>query len=49
MTIPDLNTSSLSGLYQTVDSRLSSYDKLLKLSGRLDLLLSQISIGSNLS
>lgn len=43
MTIPDLNVTSLSGLYQTVDSRLSTYPKLLKLSGRLDLLLSQIS------
>eukprot|EP00012_Vannella_robusta_P008434 CAMPEP_0206201038 /NCGR_PEP_ID=MMETSP0166-20121206/11273_1 /ASSEMBLY_ACC=CAM_ASM_000260 /TAXON_ID=95228 /ORGANISM="Vannella robusta, Strain DIVA3 518/3/11/1/6" /LENGTH=534 /DNA_ID=CAMNT_0053619563 /DNA_START=91 /DNA_END=1695 /DNA_ORIENTATION=+ len=43
MTIPDLNATALSGLYQTVDARLNSYNKLLKLSGRLDLLLSQIS------
>eukprot|EP01116_Phalansterium_solitarium_P021244 TRINITY_DN6521_c0_g1_i1.p1 TRINITY_DN6521_c0_g1~~TRINITY_DN6521_c0_g1_i1.p1 ORF type:complete len:662 (+),score=197.41 TRINITY_DN6521_c0_g1_i1:114-2099(+) len=42
MTVPDL-VSSLSGLYLTVDSRLSVFRKLLKLSGRLDLLLSQVS------
>jgi len=42
LTIPNLNASALSGLYQTIDSRLGSYNKLLKLSGRLDLLLSQI-------
>jgi len=43
MSINGLHSSALSGLYQTVDARLNSFDKLLKLSGRLDLLLSQIS------
>lgn len=39
-TIPAL-ASFLSSLYMTVDSRLSNMPKLLKLSGRLELLLSQ--------
>jgi len=43
MSINGLHSSTLSGLYQTIDARLNSFDKLLKLSGRLDLLLSQIS------
>jgi len=42
MTLPDL-VKSLSGLYLIVDSRLTVFKKLLKLSGRMDLLLSQIS------
>jgi len=42
ITLPDL-VKSLSGLYLIVDSRLSVFKKLLKLSGRMDLLLSQIS------
>jgi len=45
MTVPDL-IKSLSLLYVTVDSRLSAYPHLLKLSGRLDLLLSQVSHSS---
>eukprot|EP01135_Chromosphaera_perkinsii_P003578 Nk52_evm36s248 gene=Nk52_evmTU36s248 len=41
MSLPDLN-KSLGGLYQLVDARLSSFKKLLKLSGRLELIMSQI-------
>ena len=41
MTVPDL-VKSLSVLYLTVDSRVTVFKKLLKLSGRLDLLLSQV-------
>lgn len=42
ITVPDL-VKTLSGLYLVVDSRLASFKKLLQLSGRLDLLLAQIS------
>jgi len=41
MSVPDL-VKTLSSLYLVVDSRLASYNRLLKLSGRLDLLTSQI-------
>ncbi|KJE95621.1 hypothetical protein CAOG_08938 [Capsaspora owczarzaki ATCC 30864] len=41
MTVPNL-VEALSGLYQLVDARLSVFKKLLKLSGRLDLIISQI-------
>jgi len=41
MSVPDL-VKTLSSLYLVVDSRLSSYNRLLKLSGRLDLLTSQV-------
>jgi len=41
MTVPDL-VKTLSILYLTVDARLNVFKKLLKLSGRLDLLLSQV-------
>jgi len=41
MTIPDI-TKILSRLHQTVDSRLTVFKKLVKLSGRLELVLSQI-------
>ena len=34
----------LSGLYQTVDSRLSIFKRLLRLSGRLDLIMSQVAM-----
>lgn len=43
MTVPDL-ASMLSGLYSLVDARLSVFPRLLKLSGRLDLMLSQIAL-----
>ena len=33
---------SLAGLYQTVDSRLVCFKRLVKLSGRLELLLTQV-------
>ena len=49
MSIPDLS-KSLGGLYQLVDTRLSSFKKLLKLSGRLELIMTQITTkgdGSN--
>ena len=36
----------LSGLYQTVDSRLSVFKRLLRLSGRLDLIMSQVAMRS---
>lgn len=41
ITIPDL-VKNLSSLYLAVDSRLSLYKKMIKLSGRLDLLLTQV-------
>lgn len=47
MTVPDL-VDSLGGLYQLVDSRLSVFKRLLKLNGRLDLILSQITIRMSL-
>jgi len=40
MTVPDL-LRNLAPLYSTVDSRLASFKKLMKLSGRLDLIMSQ--------
>eukprot|EP01114_Cavostelium_apophysatum_P011493 TRINITY_DN2577_c0_g1_i1.p1 TRINITY_DN2577_c0_g1~~TRINITY_DN2577_c0_g1_i1.p1 ORF type:complete len:567 (-),score=181.19 TRINITY_DN2577_c0_g1_i1:13-1713(-) len=46
VTVPNL-VQMLSGLYLSIDSRLSIFKKLLKLSGRLDLLLSQISAQSD--
>ena len=42
MTLPDLNGTGLSGLYQNIESRVTSFDKLLKLSGRMDLLMTQV-------
>jgi U3 small nucleolar RNA-associated protein 5 len=41
MAVPDL-VQSLSALYATVNSRLQVFPHLLKLSGRLDVLLSQV-------
>lgn len=41
MTVPGL-VHKLARLYQTVDARLVVFKKLLKLSGRLDLVLSQL-------
>ena len=41
ITVPNL-LDSLAGLYQTVDSRLSCFKRLVKLSGRLELLLAQV-------
>jgi hypothetical protein len=43
MTVPNLS-SSLSGLYQSIDQRLGSFKKLMQLGGRLDLIMSQINI-----
>jgi len=45
VTVPDL-VQILSGLYLSIDSRLTIFKKMLKLSGRLDLLLSQIATQS---
>jgi U3 small nucleolar RNA-associated protein 5 len=45
MTVPDL-PNILSGLYNLIDARLAVFPQLLKLSGRLDLLLSQIALKS---
>ena len=42
MTIPQFGENSLSSLYQTIDSRLSIFGPLLKLSGRLDVILAQV-------
>ncbi|KAG0346444.1 WD repeat-containing protein 43 [Podila humilis] len=41
MTVPDL-IAKLSNFYQTLDSRVSVFQKLLNLHGRLDLVMSQI-------
>ncbi|KAG0261968.1 WD repeat-containing protein 43 [Actinomortierella ambigua] len=41
MTVPDL-IKKLSNFYQTLDSRVSVYSRLLNLQGRLDLVMSQI-------
>ena len=35
---------TLSGLHETIDARLGAFKRLLKLSGRLDLVLSQMSV-----
>ncbi|KAI9204449.1 WD40-repeat-containing domain protein [Polychytrium aggregatum] len=43
MTVPNL-VKQLSLLYQTLDSRVNVFSKMLKLSGRLDLVLSQIAM-----
>jgi len=43
MTVPNL-VQKLGGLYQTVDSRLAVFKRLLKLSGRLDMIMSQVSL-----
>ena len=45
MTVPDL-PDILSGLYSLADARLAVFPRLLKLTGRLDLLLSQIELKS---
>eukprot|EP00040_Diaphanoeca_grandis_P029036 m.169004 g.169004 ORF g.169004 m.169004 type:complete len:635 (-) comp31544_c0_seq1:633-2537(-) len=45
MTVPDL-PEILSGMYNLVDARLAVFPRLLKLSGRLDLLLSQVLLKS---
>jgi len=42
MSVPDVVTS-LTALYTTIDTRVAALPRLLKLSGRLDLLLSQVS------
>mmetsp|Transcript_26972 Transcript_26972/g.45223 ORF Transcript_26972/g.45223 Transcript_26972/m.45223 type:complete len:702 (+) Transcript_26972:87-2192(+) len=42
MTIPDLVTQT-SSLYQTVEARVTVFKSLMKLSGRLDMLLAQVS------
>ncbi len=41
--MPDL-VKRLGGLYQSIESRLNSFEKLLKLQGRLDLVMSQIQL-----
>lgn len=41
MTVPDL-VKKLSNFYQTLDSRVSVYSKLINLHGRLDLVMSQV-------
>eukprot|EP00741_Cyanophora_paradoxa_P007161 tig00000123_g6930.t1 len=41
VTVPGLS-ESLAGLYQTVDARVASFKRLLKLQGKFDLLLAQI-------
>lgn len=46
MTIPDLVTR-LSGLHATLTARLNLHDSLLSLSGRLDMMLSQIELRSS--
>ena len=43
LAVPEL-TATLSPLYQTVDERMQSFKPMLKLSGRLDLVMSQISL-----
>ncbi|KAG0281060.1 WD repeat-containing protein 43 [Linnemannia exigua] len=43
MTVPDL-IKKLSNFYQTLDSRVSVYQKLTNLNGRLDLLMSQVEL-----
>ena len=43
MSVPNL-VKNLTGLYQTIDSRLTVFERLLRLSGRLDLLMSQITL-----
>ena len=45
MTVPDL-PKVLAGMYNLVDSRLAVFPRLLKLCGRLDLLLSQVVLQS---
>ncbi|KAI9099254.1 WD40-repeat-containing domain protein [Phlyctochytrium arcticum] len=47
MSLPQL-THNLSALYQTLDSRASVFSKLLRLSGRLDLVASQIAMRNKL-
>ncbi|TPX62201.1 hypothetical protein SpCBS45565_g07046 [Spizellomyces sp. 'palustris'] len=43
MSVPNL-AANLGALYQTIDSRASVFQKLLRLSGRLDLVVSQIAL-----
>ena len=38
---------TLSGLHETIDARLGAFKRLLKLSGRLDLVLSQMTVMQN--
>ena len=38
---------TLSGLHETIDARLGAFKRLLKLSGRLDLVLSQMTVMRN--
>ncbi|KAJ3327728.1 WD repeat-containing protein 43 [Blyttiomyces sp. JEL0837] len=45
MTNPQL-VRQLGGLYQTLDTRVNTFQKFIKLSGRLDLVMSQISLRS---
>jgi hypothetical protein len=46
LTVPHL-IASLEALYTIIDSRLGVYKKLVKLSGRLDLLMAQVANGSS--
>ncbi len=46
MSLPGL-TAPLAALHQVIDNRLSLFKKFLKLSGRLDLVLSQIQLKSS--
>ncbi|KAF9903240.1 WD repeat-containing protein 43 [Linnemannia zychae] len=46
MTVPDL-IKKLSNFYQTLDSRVSAYEKLSNLNGRLDLLMSRSELRRN--
>jgi len=48
MTIPDL-VARLSGLYTTLTTRLTMQESLLSLSGRLDMVLSQIEMRSSIA
>ena len=41
ITVPNLS-EYLSGFYQTIDSRVAAFKRLNRLSGRLDLILSQV-------
>lgn len=47
MTVPGL-VKQLSALYQTIDSRVGVYSKMLKLSGRLDLVMSQVAMRNDM-
>lgn len=43
MSVPDL-AASLSALYRTLETRLTTFEKMLKLSGRLDMIICQYNI-----